>query len=532
MARLPGLVAASICLLSLASAAAEDEGGRWRDLSMNNMQWRFVEGAWTQNEDGLIEAPADLGRNVAVFTEHAYGDFEAEFEFRWELPWTSAGFVFRATDPQHYYILHFPVVGQHYRIEHFWAAISKVDASGFTKVIGRKRMEMVGGVASEIGLWHKVRLVVKGPEIRAWVDGRPLLPVVDDSYGQPGYVGLSTYASLAAGAKSTFRNLRIRGKQADAAAWDGSLEPVKNWFVVSDSEGSSCGRITRGGNGDLLVTLGGVLARSVDNGRTWTHEPLDDSGGLLYTAADGQLHRFRIAVKTPHTISRATSTDDGKTWGAFESIGHVDAENLINIYEGPLVERRDGGLLWFMIIHTKTNDGGFVGGTYCLRSTDGGVTWSPPVHVDGANPRPKYGVRKNVNSEPAAAETRDGRVVCFVRNSQPTMWECWSDDGGVTWRPAARGPFAMYAGQHSMVRTASGALVFGARFPGIGVRVSHDDGMTWQCTEIDAATWANGAMYEVEPNVVLFIYGGPDSPRQMRAQLLRVTAAGLEAVKD
>ena len=41
-------------------------------------------------------------------------------------------------------------------------------------------------------------------------------------------------------------------------------------------------------------------------------------------------------------------------------------------------------------------------------------------------------------------------------------------------------------------------------------------------------------MYEVAPDVVLFIYGGPDSPEQMqmRGQLLRVTPDGLEPARD
>ena len=233
----------------------------WTELNVNQGQWQFVEGGWSQGVADVIMPPYDLGDlNLAVCTDSAYQDFEASFEFRWDVGVTNAGFVFRARDARHYYMLHFPVVGQHYRIEHFWGAISKVDESGFAKVVGNGKMEMIGGVPSEIGLWHKVRLVVKGSEIRAWIDGRPLAPVTDDTYSGPGYVGLSTYASLRAGAKSSFRNVRIRGKSAAGPAWDASVQPARNWFRVSDAGGMGCGSIVRAPNKDLLVTIGKGIA--------------------------------------------------------------------------------------------------------------------------------------------------------------------------------------------------------------------------------------------------------------------------------
>ena len=55
--------------------------------------------------------------------------------------------------------------------------------------------------------------------------------------------------------------------------------------------------------------------------------------------------------------------------------------------------------------------------------------------------------------------------------------------------------------------------------------------MTWKCYMIDnSAVWANGAMCEVAPDVVLFIYGGPDNPRELRAQFLRVSPEGIYPV--
>jgi len=86
----------------------------------------------------------------------------------------------------------------------------------------------------------------------------------------------------------------------------------------------------------------------------------------------------------------------------------------------------------------------------------------------------------------------------------------------------------MYACNNSMISTASGYLIIGGRFPGLAVQVSRDDGMTWQGYSIDSACWANGAMFEVEPDVVLYIYGGKDSARELRGQLIRITPDGIE----
>jgi len=113
----------------------------------------------------------------------------------------------------------------------------------------------------------------------------------------------------------------------------------------------------------------------------------------------------------------------------------------------------------------------------------------------------------------------------------PVMWESWSFDDGVTWQPLTRGPFPMYACNQSMISTRNGALIIGGRFPGMGIQVSHDGGMTWTGHTIDNSTWSNGAMFEVEPNVVLFIYGGTGEPQELRGQFIRITDDGITPVR-
>jgi len=82
------IVGIAVCLGSMGAARAQQEGDNWMELHMNNEQWQFVEGAWSEDEQGIITAPSNLGESLAVYTGQAYADFEAEFEFRWDVVWT------------------------------------------------------------------------------------------------------------------------------------------------------------------------------------------------------------------------------------------------------------------------------------------------------------------------------------------------------------------------------------------------------------------------------------------------------------
>lgn len=87
-----------------------------------------------EDSAGIISAPGNNGdENLAFFLGRAFGDFEAEFEFRWDVVWTHAGFIFRAPDTRHYYMVHFPVNGQQYRVEGFGPLFRKWMKMVFSK---------------------------------------------------------------------------------------------------------------------------------------------------------------------------------------------------------------------------------------------------------------------------------------------------------------------------------------------------------------------------------------------------------------
>jgi hypothetical protein len=516
------------------------------DLSKaNHKNWAFVGNPWEQDADGLITSPGDKpeDENIAFYTEQAYGDFVAEYDFRWDCVWTTSAFVFRAPDARHYYVLDFPAVGQQYRAEHFWATLAKVDERGFRVELA---MKLVPGVTSAARVWHHVKVEVKGNQINAWIDKRPVISLQDSTYAKPGYVGLDTYNAIAGhGEKTSFRNFKISATPVSAVAFAASPGPVQTWRAAHPEASQGCGRIARAGNGDMLTRSGANrLLRSTDNGMTWTaDDPLPEShpiGSLVET--DGALAMYRNTYPgLPAQILKSESPDHGRTWSDYRQVGEVtlpDDFPYENFGGGPIVQTDDGGLVMFSVCSGGTTDVRKNGrciiafeafDTFAIRSDDGGESWSEPANVDGDPHDDQYMMFTKCGCEVSAVELQDGSMLAMNRPIwSPFIWESRSFDGGRSWTPAMRGPFALYATCNAMVRTASGALLIGGRFPGLAVQLSLDNGYTWQFYQIDTAAWANGAMIEVEPDVVLFIYGGRE---ELRCQTLRVTPDGLQPVR-
>lgn len=538
------------------AAALIDPAEAQRRTLVSSPDWRFLTPPGAEGDDAakietaVVYAPADtMDPKRAIRTDTAYQDLTAEFAFCWESTWADAGFIFRATDPRHHYLVHFPVVGQHARSEHFWGCVSKVDERGYVEVI---HMEMIHGVSSLIGSWHHVKVSVEADTIRVWVDGRPMSAVIDDTYGAPGYVGLWAYESDGGtsrdAASCCFRHLCVTGGAAEAPDYATTPAPVRNWFHVTDvGSCGGCGSIVRAANGDLLAGNWTHRLRSRDSGRTWIVDDDQPPGsGPLWALPDGRLAMFSVASDPPFTITRSVSDDNGRTWSS-KPVGRFGfPEHLpwTHCYCCDVLPSRSGALC--LAAYTVTGGEGtmvFIDGqthdrrpppgsaNYCVRSTDDGESWSAPVNLDGG-PHGSPGQVAKEGSEISVAQRSDGAILALVRPYRsPVMWETWSRDDGVTWQPLARGPFPMYACTQSMTSTQNGALIVGGRFPGLGVQVSHDGGMTWTGYMIDNACWANGAMFEIEPNVVLFIYGGRMEPRQLRGQLIRITDDGIEPVR-
>jgi hypothetical protein len=146
--------------------------------------------------------------------------------------------------------------------------------------------------------------------------------------------------------------------------------------------------------------------------------------------------------------------------------------------------------------------------SFTVRSTTG-LSWSADMAPLNGAPCCWDMVNKG-QSQISATELNDGRVLAMLRPDtwEESMWEVWSDVPGVSWGPLARGHFPMYASPDAMLTTAAGVLLIGGRFPAMSVQASWDNGKTWTFFNVDTQFYGYGAMFEVAPAVVVFMYGG------------------------
>lgn len=510
--------------------------------------WHFPAGTWTENNEGIIQPPDQ--RNLhsrAFYTEKAFQDFSADFEFNGNYRETGtgcAGLMFRTSDVNHGYLLYFPWGGQQLRAKHFWAALAKMDGDGYLHNLAA---EWVPGVPSETDRWYKVRIEASGSEMQVWVDGHRALHVTDATF-KGGCAGLAGYGWYA------FRNIHITGQTLTAPAWDTTAAIPSHTFTVgltSEQMPSAC----IAPNGDILLAAGNQLVRSKDKGRTWAAPEtlpeklgtITDYGNAMFRTAAGHLlvmlYTTQDQTKKPTPdIAIAESSDNGLTW-TDPAPAQVAPEwpalpKNLSVY-GPLVVNKDGVLMRFLLGGVKEENDTFTdvrtwSSIHCkafvIRSTDEGKTWSAPIEIDRPSwvDAPRGTIPGSLDlTEPTAAVIGDKVTVLVRPVYSQTMWQCWSYDGGATWDAAARATFPGYA--QSMVRTSSGAILCAHRYPLYSVNISRDDGLNWDAgTVIDFPAWAMGTLLEVEPDIVLATYMNAERTLPLLLQRIRVTFEGLQ----
>jgi hypothetical protein len=348
-------VCPAACLQTGSGAVAVEQSVTFSLKDESQADWFFAGDAqkWVQEPDSgwlipdSMKTPED--GNIAVLTKFSFSTFNATFEFVvGQGPnaecWSTAAFVFQATDAQHYNVLEFPYQGQQNRAEHFWATVSTVsDRSGWREA--RSMQGPVHGVTSGNSWAHRARVELHADGLlHTWVDGRPLRPVMVGV--APGYVGLASY-NLLGNDVGRVRNAAVIGMlTATTAPFDRTVQlgrgftnidvPGKN--ACGHGEAASCvttthvGRMVRAPNGDLIAPNGATLLRTMDNGTTWT---LDDGMQKLQhitnTMYEGKPALANLQLRPaggsappcpdcafPHgtqgELVRRLSTDDGKSW--------------------------------------------------------------------------------------------------------------------------------------------------------------------------------------------------------------------------
>ena len=504
-------------------------------------QWQCLGGEWREDDAGAIQPPA--GRDMhtrAFYTGKAFSDVTVEFDYMplyLEGGAGTAGLILRARDGGHGYLMHFSWGGQTMRAKNYWAGLAKLQGDGYLRHI---RFDSVNGVPSETERWYSVKVEARGPRIRAWVDRCLALDVTDSTYAS-GFIGFAGYGQY------KFRNIRYSGTEVAAPQWNGEA-PIRARATLLPLPSDPINQGCIAPNGDVIIGTGKELLRSTDGARTWQKETLpkhlydiSGMGNTIFTTSDGRL----IAVGNVggyisqgegphHAFYMSESPDSGKTWSEtklcplkddFEWPPGLDrntnARGHRYLYPwGPLVETADGALLRFTLGGPgNTPDYPDIyswGSTACVarvfRSTDRGQTWSGPIEIDqpAAHKRERGSILGSLDLTETNGVAMGNTVMTMTRPVYgPGMWQSWSHDGGATWDSAARTSFPGYA--CSMTQTANGAIVIAHRFPGYSVNVSRDGGRNWDAgTIIDWPAWGQGALIEVEPNVLLVTYMNTD----------------------
>ena len=529
--------------------------------------WHFVNGEWVDGADGQLSVPTDLirsdgygmqGHHYAFYRDSAYGDVAVRFEFMLK-GHSDLGVILRATDESHFYLLHFPCCGQARRAQHFWAALSKMDESGYLRCV---KLEMVRRVPSTIGYWVPVELNLMADRFTVRIGEHGCFEAQDSTYAGPGQVGvyLNSYYDSGFG----IRNVIVGGVPEQSPGWRDDVRQPTNWFHPapgSEDVWQWPVSLVRLDDGELLLTFGTqgeqgepketderakptlYSARSIDGGRSWS-EPERDSIAVGVGAAGAHLTPAGRLIRLFESEGRwliSESPDRGRTWSQPACAAVPPAPNGIKkLYSGPqtFLNLADGAMILFLYAGREMEPGleMFNWGAqhwqaFSCRSTDDGRSWSPLVNMDNSARIPEDQLCDNLDvTETCAAQMSDGTIMALIRPMySPWMWETWSKDGGVSWGPCVRGPFPGYA-TPDMLRTSSGAVLVAHRLPTMSINCSLDEGHTWDNgVMIDNAMWCMGAMCEVEPDLVLYCYMDTYEGL-MRAQFIRVTPSGLRPV--
>jgi hypothetical protein len=268
-----------------------------------------------------------------------------------------------------------------------------------------------------------------------------------------------------------------------------------------------------------------LLARSLDGGETWTIEPrvvTDPGADRPAEAVDFTEPDLALNFRGGEWF---VSRDRGKRWTGPYALADVGRPGLLArtdyIVEGP---RRVTAFL------AAEKTGGGEGQTLCMRTEDGGLTWSMVGWI-GPEPPADYGYA----IMPATVRLGEGSYLSFVRRGAvfdgARKW--WiepylSPDDGQSWYLLDQPQINNAGNPATLTRLHNGdlALAYGWRTApyGIRTRISQDNGVTWGPERIlraDANSWDIGYPRTVQrPDgkcVTVYYFRHDEHPQQFVA---------------
>jgi hypothetical protein len=512
----------------------------------NGMQWHFTNAAWIDTPDGpsvpedavRTDGPAMQGHHYAVCSDgSSYDDFDAEFSFQLT-PHSDVGLIFHARSLSEFYVLHFPDCGQASRGEHFWAAVSHMDSSGWMRIV---KMELVRRVSSTQRDWHHAAVSLRDGTLQAVIDGIGRFDVSNERLRGAGSMGLYSFGIAG------IQDIEITSKPSNGAV-ESTPSPVKTWFhpCPENRHGKwqKPGSVVRTPGGDVVIYFGAqeqaysgetvaLSVRSVDEGCTFSDQiPVEGipsgytSSSVAHIFPDGAM---RLLCTSDDGFALLESDDDGRSWVRTVPMGtgsvptglpklHPPPAPFVNLSDGSMIMYGYGSHESSLSAASIQTWGSHHCTAFAARSTDCGKTWTNWESIDGTS----ESTGSFDLTETCGIQVANGKVCALTRPIySPWMWESWFNPATATWSPCVRGAFPGYACSN-MVRTHNGTLLMAHRLPGCTIHASHDDGTTWDNGQmVDSAIWVMGSMLEVTPDRVLYVYW--DSYESlMRAQFIEV----------
>ncbi len=159
-------------------------------------EWKVVEDATAPSKPHVLAQLAKSPRatyNVALAADTNYGDVDISLELKavaGEVD-QGGGPVWRAKDAKNYYIARYNPLEDNYRVY---------------KVVEGKRSQLgTADIDDYSPDWHTLRVTMKGDHIECYYDDKKYLDVKDQTFGNPGRVGLWTKAD----AQTHFDDFRV-----------------------------------------------------------------------------------------------------------------------------------------------------------------------------------------------------------------------------------------------------------------------------------------------------------------------------------
>ncbi len=219
-----------------------------------------------------------------------------------------------------------------------------------------------------------------------------------------------------------------------------------------------------------------TLARSLDGGETWTVEKFEPAGGeRAMTDSEGiDFTNANFAMRVRGN-EYAISCDRGHTWKGPIPFPDFGLKGIAGRTDYIVNGKRD--CIAFLSADTKY---GHEGRPYCIRTTDGGKTWSFLSWIG-----PEYA---GYAIMPSSLRVSNHRILSAVRtqdSGRGWMPVYASDDDGKTWGLLSEATTIPGGSSNppGMIRLKDGRIVltYGCRYPpyGIRARISNDEGQTW-----------------------------------------------------